>query len=118
YDIVRDVAWDWLHFDPDTDTLAQRCDAVCFGTLAQRNGQSRNTIYRFLDAARRAVRLFDVNLRQNFFDRQILQRSCEFATAVKLNEEELPVVARTLGIGLGISEGSPAEVSETLVRLM
>jgi fructokinase len=101
YDIVRDVAWDWLQFDPDLEDLARRCDAVCFGTLAQRNGQSRNTIYRFLDTAKRAVRLFDVNLRQDYFDRQAIHRSCEHATVVKLNEEELGVVAQTLGLALG-----------------
>ncbi len=98
YEIVREVAWDWLNFDPDTEDLAQKCDAVCFGTLAQRNGQARHAIYRFLDTARRAVRLFDVNLRQNFYDRQILHRSCEAATVVKLNTDELPVVARELGL--------------------
>lgn len=98
YEIVREVAWDWLSFDPDTEDLARKCDAACFGTLAQRNGQARNAIYRFLDTARRAVRLFDVNLRQNFFDRQILHRSCGAATAVKLNTDELPVVVRELGL--------------------
>jgi fructokinase len=99
YDIVRDVAWDWLQFDPDVEDLARRCDAVCFGSLAQRNGQTRNTIYRFLTACRpTAMRLFDVNLRQRYYDRQILARSCELSTAVKLNEQELPVVVDHLGL--------------------
>ncbi len=98
YDIVGDVAWDWLQFDPDMEDLARRCDAVCFGSLAQRTAQSRNTIYRFLETAGRGIKLFDVNLRQNFHDQNVLRRSCELATSVKLNEDELPVVARTLGI--------------------
>ncbi len=98
FEIVRNVAWDWLQFDPDMESLAVACDAVCFGSLAQRDAQSRNTIYRFLNAARRAVRLFDVNLRQDYFSRDVLTRSCELATAVKLNDEELPVVARLLNL--------------------
>lgn len=107
YDIVRDVAWDWLSFDFDVDQLAQGCEAICFGSLAQRCGQSRNTIYRVLDAAKQAIRLFDVNLRQNYFDRSILHRSCEFSTAVKLNEHELPVVATTLGLPAAPAGASP-----------
>lgn len=98
FEIVNDVAWDWLQFDFDAEEVAKRCEAVCFGTLAQRNAQSRNTIYRFLDTARRAIRLFDVNLRQNFYDRAILQRSCELSNAVKLNDQEMPVVAGLLGL--------------------
>lgn len=98
FEIVVDVAWDWLQFDFDAEEVARRCDAVCFGTLAQRNAQSRNTIYRFLDSARRATRLFDVNLRQHFYDRNILHRSCELSSAVKLNDQELPIVARLLAL--------------------
>jgi fructokinase len=98
YDIVRDVAWDWLQFDPDLDDLARRCTAVAFGSLAQRNAQSRNTIYRFLESSRRAIRMFDVNLRQSYYDQTTLRRSCDIATVVKLNEIELPIVARSLGI--------------------
>ena len=98
FKIVADVAWDWLQFDPDLETLARRCEAVCFGSLAQRTGQARNTIYRFLDGAGRAVKLYDVNLRQDFRNRDIIGRSCELATAVKLNRHELTVVCQVLGI--------------------
>lgn len=109
YEIVRNVAWDWLQFDPDLEDLAVNCQAVCFGSLAQREAQSRNTIYRFLTAARNAVRLFDVNLRQHYFDRQVLERSCELATAVKLNDQELPVVLRTLGLAAATTSGGDVE---------
>lgn len=101
YEIVQDVAWDWLQFDPDLDGLARRCDAICFGTLAQRNAQSRFTLQRVLDVARQAVRLFDVNLRQHYYSREILEKSLELSTAIKLNTGELPVICQTLGIGLG-----------------
>ncbi len=100
FDILTGVAWDNLWFDPDDEELARRCEAVCFGSLAQRDAQSRNSIYRFLDTARRAIRLFDVNLRQSYFDQHVLRRSCELSTAVKLNESELPVVCDLLGVAL------------------
>lgn len=99
YDIVAGVAWDNLWFDPQDEDLARRCDAVCFGSLAQRDAQTRNSIYRFLDTARRALRLFDVNLRPPYYDRHILRRSCEMANVVKLNESELPVVCDLLDVG-------------------
>jgi len=113
FEIVRNVAWDWLQFDPDLADLASSCDAVCFGSLAQREAQSRNTIRRFLTAADHAVRLFDVNLRQDYFDRQILMRSCEQATAVKLNDSELPVVTKTIGLDGGDAD---AQIQSMLKR--
>lgn len=108
FDIVRGVAWDWLQFDPDLEELARRCEAVCFGSLAQREAQTRNTIYRFLSTASHAIRLFDVNLRQHYYDQHILRRSCEQATAVKLNDSELPVVAKVLGLAPVAGETDPA----------
>jgi len=99
YDIVTEVAWDYLQWDGDLDDLADHAGAVCFGTLAQREAQTRNAIYRFVAAAHRAIRLFDVNLRQNFYDRQKLERSLELANAVKLNSDELRIVADLFHLG-------------------
>ena len=93
FTFTPDIAWDHLEFTPEWAELAARCDAVCFGTLAQRSPQSRETIWRFLDAAPQAIRLFDVNLRQGFYDRESIVEGCRRATLVKLNEQELPVVA-------------------------
>lgn len=111
YDIVEHVAWDVIQFDFDLEDLARQCHAICFGSLAQREGQSRNTIYRFLDLAPRQVKLFDVNLRPPYFDRNVLERSCERASIVKLNSDELPVVMRTLRLP---AEGDEAQQCETL----
>lgn len=98
YEIVEDVAWDYLEFGDDWRRLAKICDAVCFGTLAQRGERSRETIGRFLDAATGAVRLFDVNLRQDDLSVDLIQRSCTLATVVKLNAAELPRVCAMLGL--------------------
>lgn len=102
YDIVEEVAWDHIPWSAALATVASRTDAVCFGTLAQRSPGSRSTIMRFLDSTRRdALRMFDVNLRQRYYDRDVVRRSMERASALKLNEEELPVVAALCGIPAG-----------------
>lgn len=88
YTIDTEVAWDYMQWDGDLDTLAAHCDGVCFGTLAQRCAQSRSTIFRFVEAARRAVRLLDVNARGEL-DRRELTRSLEISSALKLNADEL-----------------------------
>ena len=116
FEIVNQVAWDWLQFDPDMETLAAHCDAVCFGSLAQRNAESRNCVYRFLAAARRTVRLFDVNLRQDYFDQHIIEQSCGLASILKLNEEELHIVSDLLNLGHGGE--SPAWFDQKATRLL
>lgn len=97
YEIEKNVAWDFLAFTPEWRLLAPRADAVCFGTLAQRSAASRSTIQAFLRASRAdAIRIFDVNLRQNFFCPDVLNTSLRLANVVKLNDAELPVVTRCL----------------------
>jgi len=111
YVINTMVAWEMLNFDFDVEDIAQNAHAICFGTLAQRDAQSRNAIYRCLDTARRAVRLFDVNLRQDYYDRRIIERSLERSTAVKLNQDELRKLSLMLGLG-----GAEDEAAATLLK--
>jgi fructokinase len=93
FEILQSVAWDFLDWSQPWQRLATEADAVCFGSLAQRSAQSQSTIRSFLNATRpRAVRVFDVNLRQNFYSRQVLAESMRLATIVKLNHEELPKI--------------------------
>jgi fructokinase len=99
FEIAADVAWDHIPWTAELESLACRADAVCFGTLAQRSPDSRETIFRFLRAARpSALRMFDVNLRQSFYDAATIERSLELASGLKLNEDELPTVASACGI--------------------
>ncbi len=91
-----DIAWDHLEFTAEWAELARQSDAVCFGTLAQRSQQSRVTIWKFLDTAPQAIRLFDVNLREGFYDREAIIEGCRRATIVKLNDKELKVLAEML----------------------
>ncbi|MGA7931353.1 MAG: carbohydrate kinase [Candidatus Sulfotelmatobacter sp.] len=96
FEFSESVAWDFLDWTPQWETLAQQADALCFGSLAQRSERSRATIGKFVRASqqRNAVQVFDVNLRQNFFSAQVLAQSMRLATIVKLNHEELPRIMR------------------------
>ena len=99
YEFAADTAWDHLAWSDELAALAARCDAVCFGTLGQRSPVSRETIRRFVEATpRTALRVFDVNLRQRFYDKETIDASLQIATALKLNDEELPIVAELCGI--------------------
>ncbi len=97
YTIETGAAWDFLRFEDELTELAGNCDAVCFGSLAQRSPQSRETIRLFLSLAKDAVRLFDVNLRQNWYDFPTLIDSCGAATAIKLNIDELDILVELFG---------------------
>ena len=97
YRIVENSAWDFMEFSDDWREIAARADAVCFGSLAQRKRVSRRTILEFVNLTR-GWRIFDVNLRQPFYSREVLRESLKTANAAKLNYEELPVVAEMFGI--------------------
>jgi fructokinase len=99
YVIHRPVAWDFMQCTPEWQAFAQRTDAVCFGTLAQRHAVSRDAIHSFLAATSDAcVRVFDVNLRKPFYDAQVLENSMQHATLLKLNEIEMPIVLTLLSL--------------------
>jgi fructokinase len=111
FTITPEVAWDHLAWEPSLAALAARTDAVCFGSLAQRNPVSRSTIRAFLSATRPdALRVFDVNLRQSWYSPEVLRDSLQRASIVKLNETELPVVLRALELpeGGGLEAGCRA----------
>jgi fructokinase len=98
FHFAQPSAWDYLEWTAAWQTLAQRTDAVCFGSLAQRLPQSRQTIFSFLKTIRpETTRVFDVNLRQSFYSAQILADSAKHADIIKLNHDELPIVVRSLG---------------------
>lgn len=100
YDIKKDVAWDNIPYTQSLEEIARHTHVVCFGSLAQRNLVSRQTIHRFLDAMPHdtdTLCVFDVNLRQSFYTKEIL---CEFfhrCNILKINDEELDVVSRMFG---------------------
>lgn len=99
FDIAQNVAWDYFEWTPAWQSLAATADAVGFGSLAQRAKQSRETIRAFLKAMRPgAIRVFDVNLRQTYYSAAVLSESAKLADIMKVNSDELPVVAKLLNI--------------------
>lgn len=94
YEIVEDVAWENMLFTKEMEDLARKTSAVCFGTLAQRSLLSHNTINKFLNTVpENCIKIFDINLRQNFYSKSIIQGSLEKADILKLNDHEINVMA-------------------------
>ncbi len=113
FTITPDVAWDFLEWTPVWNELAQQADVICFGTLAQRNPRSRDTIRRFLRAAHSsALRIFDANLRQEYFTPELLRESLGETQLVKLNHEELPAVTKLLGLTFANEEKTARQLLE------
>ena len=98
YDIKENVAWDNIPFDDDIAAIARNCRAVCFGSLAQRNVVRRETIQKFLDATPDdCVKIFDINLRQQFYTMEIIRESLQRCNILKINDEELVLIGRMFG---------------------
>jgi fructokinase len=101
YTIHKPAAWDFLELSDEWVQLAERADALCFGTLAQRSAVSRQTIQKLVSQSSSAcVRIFDVNLRAPFYSNEVIQESLELATVVKMNDAEVAIVLESLGLAL------------------
>lgn len=105
YDIKEGVAWDNIPFTPEIEEIAHNCRAVCFGSLAQRNKVSRETIRKFVKATpKNCMRIFDINLRQSFYTKEVIQESLRLCNVLKINDEELVTIGRMFGYpGLDMS---------------
>jgi fructokinase len=110
YVIHKDVAWDRLSVTPSSLNAIRVADAICFGSLAQRGEISRGAIQRLVAAAPAgALRVFDINLRQNYFSREIIEQSLGLANVLKLNDDELPILASMFSL-----TGSPRQQMHVL----
>lgn len=100
YEIKENVAWDNIPMTDELNRIASKCKAICFGSLAQRNVVSRQTINTFIDAIpaeNDALKVFDINLRQNFYTKEILTESMKRCNILKINDEELVTISRLFG---------------------
>jgi fructokinase len=96
--ITRDVAWDYIELTSESSNLASQLDAVCFGSLAQRNSVSHNSITKFLKLLpEHALKIFDINLRQNFYNKQLINESLMISNILKINDDELLIIAKLYG---------------------
>ena len=99
YNIKEDVAWDNIPFTAEMEALAARADAVCFGSLVQRMS-SRQTVMRFLRAMRPdALKVFDINLRQHYYSREVIEESLRLADILKINDDEIGILSGMLSLG-------------------
>lgn len=110
YEFLDNTAWDHLEWSPELEELAPRTDAVCFGTLGQRSHESRQPIRRFVTSTPvSCLRIFDVNLRPPFYADNTILESLKIANILKLNDDELPIVAELCGLS-----GSDGEIMQSL----
>lgn len=93
YEILHNVAWDFLDFNKSWKHLAEEADVICFGTLVQRSYKSKNTIFNFLKSAKpEAIKLLDINIRQNFYSIEVIEESIKLSNILKLNTNELKLI--------------------------
>lgn len=112
YEIVEGVAWDSIVCDEKTFALLTDADVVCWGTLAQRTPFSRESILKMVDSTPEScLKVYDINLRQHYYSRETIEESLRRADVLKLNEDELPIVA-----GLFSISGSPLEQILSLIE--
>jgi fructokinase len=112
FTIHENVAWDLLELSSPAEMEVRRADAICFGSLGQRNPSARSSIQTLLaQAPVSAWRVFDINLRQQFFSREIIEQSLQFSNVLKLNEAELPLLAAMFGL-----QGTPQQQIGSLAK--
>ena len=98
YEIMENVAWDNIPYTPEMAEIARNCRAVCFGSLAQRYVTSWATIRQFLDdTPADCLKIFDINLRQQFYSKDVIEESFKRCNILKINDEELVVIKRMYG---------------------
>ncbi len=98
YEIKEGVAWDNIPYTNEMADIAKSARAVCFGSLAQRNSVSRENIRKFLaDTPADCLKICDINLRQQFYSKEVLEDSFKLCNILKINDEELVVVSRMFG---------------------
>lgn len=99
YEICENVAWDNIPFTKRTENLAKNTTAVCFGSLAQRNKTSREAIKKFLKTVPDdCLKIFDINLRQHFYTKDIIEESLGLSNILKINDDEVKIVADLSGL--------------------
>ncbi len=111
YDIVENVAWDMIELSDDAKKELNKADAICFGSLAQRNEVSRKAIEEAINyTSKKCLKVFDINLRQHFYNKEIINKSLVLCNVLKINDEELVILSDMFGW-----EGSDAEKCQFLI---
>ena len=118
YNIMEDVAWDNIPFTAQMEDLAKRADAVCFGSLVQRMA-SRDSVLRFVRAMRAdALKVFDINLRQHYYSKEVIEESLRLSDILKINDEEIRTVSDIFGLGADDAAACRALISAYGLKLV
>jgi fructokinase len=119
FTIHESVAWDRLAVEDAALTAVGHADALCFGSLAQRTAPAAEAVQRLVAAARPdALRIFDINFRPPFVHPEVIKASLGMANVLKLNDQELPVLATMLGLTGGTEEQLAALVRRHSLRVV
>ncbi len=111
YEIYEPVAWDFIRIKPELEAIAKNASAVCFGSLAQRGKLSRESIRQLVQLVpEEAYKIFDINLRQQFYSEELIMDSLNLCNVLKINDEELEITSRMFGLN-----GSQDEICRTLI---
>lgn len=112
YEICENVAWDNIPFTTETENLAKKTQVVCFGSLAQRSEVSRQTIHKFIQVMPPdSLKIFDINLRLNYYTKEIIDGSLKLSNMMKLNDEEVVKIANLFGW-----QGTEEEICKRLLQ--
>ena len=99
YKFTKESAWDYLKMTKEMEKIASECSVVCFGSLGQCSRVSRDTIYSFLENTKDScIRIFDINIREKYYSKEIIENSLNYATVLKLNDEELPLLVELFNL--------------------
>ena len=113
YEIVEGVAWDYIVPTSDALELVKGASVFCWGSLSQRSETSRSTLLQLLESLpEQCLKVFDINIRQHYYFKEIIERSLSYSDVLKLNEDELPLVAEMLGI-----QGSETEIIKEMIDM-
>jgi fructokinase len=112
YEIIKNVAYDFITYNDSLEKLIMQSDCICFGTLAQRNPASRQTLGELLKRFRGKYRFYDLNLRKDCYSDEIIISSLRNADILKLNKQEAYKIKDILRLD---KEGL-AEISKELIK--
>ena len=119
YVIHENSAWDNIELTPEHLRLAASCDAVCFGSLAQRNPVSQKSIHEFLShTGDNCLRIFDINLRQHYYSKETITHSLQAANILKLNDDELIVLHELMNLPADTETALKTLIDEYQLRLI
>lgn len=112
YEIVEGVAWDYIPLTQKAIEAVKKADAICYGTLALRNEFSRNTILELLSfAPKEAYKYFDINLRLNYYSKELVDELLSYSNVFKINDEEMVVIRKLFGL-----EGTDEEICHYFMK--